>query len=99
MAGFKVKYQVRFEPDNVEIEVPEGTNLMQAAIAAGVHINASCGGGGTCGTCNVLVKQGRVDGRKGNKVSEIEFNKGMRQSCQSTVTSDLVIEVPAGSRL
>lgn len=99
MAGFTVKYKVRFEPDNVEIEVPEGANLMQAAIAAGVHINASCGGAGTCGTCNVLVKQGRVDSRKGNKVSEIEFNKGMRQSCQSTVMSDLVIEVPASSRL
>ena len=99
MAECKTKYTVRFEPDNTEIVVPEGANLMQAAISAGVHINASCGGAGTCGTCNVLVKQGRVDSRKGNKVSEIEFSNGVRQSCQSIVMSDLVVEVPAGSRL
>ena len=99
MTECKTKYTVRFEPDNTEIVVSEGANLMQAAIAAGVHINASCGGAGTCGTCNVLVKQWRVDGHKGDKVSEIAFNKGVRQSCQSTVMSDLVIEIPAGSRL
>ncbi len=99
MAECKTKYTVRFEPGNTEIVVTEGTNLMQAAITAGVHINASCGGAGTCGTCKVLVKQGRVDFLKSDKVSEIESNNGIRQSCRCTVLSDLVVEVPASSRL
>jgi uncharacterized 2Fe-2S/4Fe-4S cluster protein (DUF4445 family) len=91
--------KIRFEPDNVAIMVDEGANLMQAAIAAGVHINASCGGAGTCGTCNVLVKQGKVESVKTAKVSDADYKKGIRQSCQSRVMSDLVVEIPAGSRL
>ena len=59
-----MKYKIHFEPDDVDIMVDGGANLMQAAIAAGVHINASCGGAGTCGTCNVLVKQGRSKASK-----------------------------------
>jgi ferredoxin len=55
------KFSVHFEPDNVDIVVEPGANLMETAIAAGVHINASCGGSGVCGTCNVLVKSGQVE--------------------------------------
>ncbi len=55
------KRRVHFDPDNVDITVEEGTNLLEAAIAAGVHINASCGGNGVCGTCTVLIKTGEVE--------------------------------------
>ncbi len=99
MTESKVKYKIRFEPDSIEIEVPEGSNLMQAAIEAGVHINASCGGTGTCGTCNVLIKKGKVESKKTEKVSESDFNNGVRQSCQSMVMSELLVEIPIGSRL
>jgi ferredoxin len=44
------KLKVHFNPDNVDIMVEPGENLLQAAIAAGVRIYASCGGAGTCGT-------------------------------------------------
>ncbi|GAI51794.1 unnamed protein product, partial [marine sediment metagenome] len=44
------KRRVHFNPDNVDIVVEEGANLLEAAIAAGVHVNASCGGAGVCGT-------------------------------------------------
>ncbi|MBI5585079.1 MAG: 2Fe-2S iron-sulfur cluster binding domain-containing protein, partial [Deltaproteobacteria bacterium] len=40
---------VVFNPDKVEVKVPEGENLLRAAMQAGVHINASCGGEGVCG--------------------------------------------------
>jgi hypothetical protein len=33
------RYNVRFEPDHTDVVVNEGTNLMEAAISAGVHIN------------------------------------------------------------
>jgi ferredoxin len=49
-------HTVHFEPDNINIDVEPGANLMETAVAAGVHINASCGGAGVCGTCNVLIK-------------------------------------------
>ena len=99
MKQSRVQYRVRFEPDHVEVNVAEGANLMQAAIAAGVHINASCGGAGTCGTCNVLVKQGRVESVKTTKVTDADYRKGVRQSCQTRVMSDIVVEIPVESRL
>jgi uncharacterized 2Fe-2S/4Fe-4S cluster protein (DUF4445 family) len=93
------KYTVHFEPDNIDIVVDEGANLMETAVAAGVHINASCGGAGVCGTCNVLVRSGRVESTRTDKVSDKDYKKGMRQSCQSRVTSDLIVEIPVESRL
>ena len=62
MVGKKTErhYTVHFEPDKVDIVVTPGANLMETAVAAGVHINASCGGAGVCGTCNVLIREGKV---------------------------------------
>ncbi len=93
------RYNVHFEPDNVDITIEPGANLMETAIAAGVHINASCGGAGVCGTCNVLVKKGKVESTRMVKVSEREYARGVRQSCQSRIMSDLVVEIPVESRL
>jgi uncharacterized 2Fe-2S/4Fe-4S cluster protein (DUF4445 family) len=93
------KYTVHFMPDNIDIAVGPGANLMETAIAAGVHINASCGGASTCGTCNVLIQKGQVKSRRTDKVSDIDYARGIRQSCQSRISSDLVVEIPVESRL
>jgi len=91
--------RVHFDPDNVDVTVKEGANLLEAAIAAGVHINASCGGAGVCGTCKVLIKTGEVESTRTEKLSEEEYKQGVRQACQSQVISDLTIYVPVESRL
>ncbi len=95
----KKKYKVHFNPDNVEIVVDQGEDLLQAAIAAGVRIYASCGGAGTCGTCKVQVEKGDVETTRTDKITGEEFSKGIRQACQSRVLSDLSIYVPVESRL
>ena len=64
------KVRVHFDPDNVDVVVEQGDNLREAAIAAGVHINASCGGAGVCGTCKALIKKGEVESTRTEKVSE-----------------------------
>jgi uncharacterized 2Fe-2S/4Fe-4S cluster protein (DUF4445 family) len=99
MSGNSAIYNVLFEPDNVAITAVENSNLMETAIAAGVHINAACGGHGTCGTCNVFIKQGMVESRPTSKVSAADYEKGVRQSCQSTILTDLIVEIPTTSRL
>jgi len=43
------RHKVKFLPHNKEITVMHGENLLRAAMEAGVHINASCGGEGVCG--------------------------------------------------
>ncbi len=90
---------VHFEPDNIKIQADEGANLMETAVAAGVHINASCGGAGVCGTCNVFVKSGQVESIRTNKISQNDYDNGIRQACQTRIFSDLNVEIPVGSRL
>jgi len=93
------KVKIHFDPDNVDIVVGKGENLLQAAIAAGVQIYASCGGAGTCGTCKVLIEEGQVETTRTKKVSEEEYKQGVRQACQSRVLTDLIVYVPVESRL
>jgi len=93
------KLKVHFDPDNIDLTVAPGENLLQAAIAAGVRIYASCGGQGTCGTCKVHIEKGQVETTRTRKVSEEEFQQGIRQACQSRVLTDLSVYVPVESRL
>ena len=51
---------VTFKPYEITVEVADGENLLRAALMAGVHINASCGGEGVCGKCRVLLESGEL---------------------------------------
>jgi len=93
------KRKIQFVPEGLHIDVADGENLLRAAIAAGVHINASCGGEGVCGTCRVVVRQGNVSSEPSQFISQQEWDSGYRLACQSEVRSDLVVEIPAESRL
>jgi len=93
------RISVTFKPDNVTTAVPDKANLLTTAIDAGVHISASCGGAGTCGTCKVLIEKGSVDSKRTAMVSAEEYARGIRQACQSRVLSDLVAHIPLESRL
>lgn len=95
----KKTVKVHFNPDNIDIVVEQGENLLQAAIAAGVHLYASCGSTGVCGTCKVLIKDGQVETTRTNKLSEEEYQQGIRQACQSRILTDLSVYVPVESRL
>jgi len=93
------KKRVYFRPDNINVIVERGANLLEVAIDAGVHINASCGGAGTCGTCKVSIEKGEVESTKTAKLSEEEYKQGIRQACQSRVATDVTVYVPVESRL
>ncbi|MFC1950228.1 ASKHA domain-containing protein [Chloroflexota bacterium] len=93
------KRRIHFDPDDVGIVVGQGANLLQAAIDAGIHISASCGGAGVCGTCKVLIKEGEVESIRTEKLSDQEYEQGFRQACQSRILTDLTVYVPAESKL
>ena len=76
-----------------------GENLLKAAMEAGVYIQASCGGEGVCGKCRVQVEKGEVESPRGTKVSEEDFQKGIRQACQTRVLSDVEVRIPVESEL
>jgi uncharacterized 2Fe-2S/4Fe-4S cluster protein (DUF4445 family) len=91
--------KVTFEPDKIEVIVPEGTTLLEAAVKAGVRLVVSCGGTGVCGTCKVRIEKGEVETERTARLSDAEFARGIRQACQSRVLGDLVVNVPVASRL
>jgi uncharacterized 2Fe-2S/4Fe-4S cluster protein (DUF4445 family) len=94
-----VTKRIIFKPYDITVEVPDGENLLRAALEAGVHINASCGGEGVCGKCKVLLEEGDLESVQGALLTDEEWNLGYRQACQSQVVSDVVIRIPSESLL
>jgi len=93
------KLKILFLPHNIETTVTRGENLIRAAMEAGVHINASCGGEGVCGKCRVIIEKGAVEGGISEKLSIEDLNKGYRQACLADVKSDLVVRIPIESEV
>ncbi|MCG7844552.1 MAG: ASKHA domain-containing protein [Methanomassiliicoccales archaeon] len=90
--------QVSFHPKGRTVEVPEGTNLLEAAIMAGVEINSACAGRGVCGRCRVVV-EGPIDSQPSDKITKEEWSTGYRLACLSKVKGDCSIFVPEESQL
>ena len=92
-------HTVKFLPYDMQIDVEDGDTVIRAALEAGVHVNASCGGEGVCGKCRVLIEDGTVDGGISEKLSVEDREKGYRLACQAAVKSDLVVRIPVESSL
>lgn len=75
-------YSVTFRPEGQQISIHAGATLLEAAGQAGIVLNTVCGGGGTCGKCEVLLLPER------RRVL----------ACRYHVESDLIVEVPVQSR-
>lgn len=74
----------------------QGGKLLTTLADNGVILSSACGGGGTCGQCRCIVKEGGgaiLPTEKG-KITSREARKGMRLSCQVPVKRDLKIAVP-----
>ncbi len=89
--------KIVFVPQNKEITVESGTNLLKAADQAGLYVEGDCAGKGTCGKCKVKI----VKGDSGNPtkaelkhLSEKELSERWILSCQNKVKENLTIEVP-----
>jgi len=91
--------KVQFTPDGASTEVPAGATIISAAAKAGVFINSLCGGEGVCGRCRVIVRQGTVSGGSIEFFTREEIQQGYILACQGRVESDVVVEVPAETRL
>ncbi|MBI2851754.1 MAG: DUF4445 domain-containing protein [Chloroflexi bacterium] len=95
------KFKVTFLPDQKEVEVDEGTSLLQAAEKADVYVNSICGGEGSCGECRVQVLSGKVksDRYAIGFFSTEEIKSGYVLACQTPVEDNLQVMVPARSRM
>jgi uncharacterized 2Fe-2S/4Fe-4S cluster protein (DUF4445 family) len=93
------RLKVTFLPYDISIDVPAGQSVIRAAMEAGVHINASCGGEGVCGKCRVMIEQGRVEGGISEHLSQKDRDKGYRLACKAQVGEDVVIRIPVESAI
>ena len=91
--------QITFLPSDISIKVEKGENLLRAAMLAGIHVNASCGGQGVCGKCRVILESGAVDGGKSEKLDQKDFEQGIRLACKSMVTEDIQVRIPTESQI
>lgn len=75
-------FNVTFKPEGKGISIHAGATLTEAAGQAGIILNTSCGGKGTCGKCIVKLEP---DGRE-------------VLACQYKIQTDVVVNIPATSR-
>jgi len=88
------EFNVVFQPEGKTVKVLEGTNLLEASQKAGVYINASCNGKGSCGKCKLVIESGRVDSEKTSLLSDREKEKGYLLACQSKVIENIIVKIP-----
>ena len=93
------KQTITFHPSQRKITVEKEENLLQAAMEAGIHINASCGGSGTCGKCKVKIHRGAAPSPPHPKLPRWEYDEGFRLACLTSVLDDLEVEVPIESQV
>ena len=91
-----MKLQITFLPQNLVTHAPEGTTVFNAANWAGLAIDSTCGGRGTCGKCKVRMLQGEnaITDADRRYLSEAELTEGWRLSCRAPVHTESLVEVP-----
>jgi len=91
--------RVRFLKEDLEVEVPEGTSILEAARKAGAPEGDRCGGVCACSTCHVYVVKGFDDT---SEVEDEEFDildkafdvrMESRLGCQAKIHGDVDIEI------
>ena len=91
-------HSVTFLPVGKTVRVENDTTLLQAAVQAGLLINAPCGGSGTCAKCRMRIRSGdAATGGSSQHLSAGELDAGWCLACCTKVTGPLEVEVPGDS--
>ncbi|CAA7600780.1 2Fe-2S ferredoxin-type iron-sulfur binding domain protein [Acididesulfobacillus acetoxydans] len=89
--------EVRFLPADKTIRIQEGMSILQAAIAAEVRVESTCGGKGTCGKCKVRLQTGKIGNAEDLTPAEKKFltpaeiESGWVLACQHILTEDTFV--------
>lgn len=89
--------KLTIQPDSRTLAMQPGETVLQAVRLAGIHLEASCAGKGTCGRCRVQILQGERTVPNEDEVerfSEAELAAGWRLACRLVPSGDLVVGRP-----
>ncbi|HID8210034.1 TPA: NADH:ubiquinone reductase (Na(+)-transporting) subunit F [Serratia marcescens] len=77
---------------------PAGDKLLNVLSSQGIFVSSACGGGGSCGQCRVVIKEGGGDilPTELSHINKREAKEGCRLACQVNVKQNLKIELPEG---
>lgn len=72
-----------------------GNKLLGALADNGIFVSSACGGGGSCGQCRVVIKEGGGDilPTELSHINKKEAREGCRLACQVAVKQDMKIEL------
>jgi 2Fe-2S ferredoxin len=91
--------RVRFLDQNVEVDVPVGKSILQAAVDAHAPEGSACGGVCACSTCHVYVEEGADLLSAASEDEEDILDKAFdvqmtsRLGCQAKIQRDGVVAV------
>jgi Na+-transporting NADH:ubiquinone oxidoreductase subunit F len=91
----KATLTINEDPNRV-LKVSLGNKLLNALAQEEIYVPSACGGGGTCGECKLVIKEGGGDilpTEKG-KLTRRQMREGFRLSCQVPVKGDMSLEIP-----
>ncbi|MBD3386225.1 NADH:ubiquinone reductase (Na(+)-transporting) subunit F [candidate division KSB1 bacterium] len=94
VASGKAILTINEDPDRV-LKVSLGNKLLNALAQEEIYVPSACGGGGTCGECKLVIKEGGGDilpTEKG-KLTRRQIREGFRLSCQVPVKGDMSLEI------
>jgi ferredoxin, 2Fe-2S len=89
----------KISPQQVEIEVPAGTSLLDAALECHVPMGHSCGGVCACSTCHVYIEKGgqnlstQEDKEEDRLDMAFELRPSSRLGCQAEIQQGEVVVV------
>lgn len=79
------------------VQVPDGTNLMNSLLDAGIPVASSCGGDGICSKCHIKIIKGSENlSKETQEEQELrdinDIPKGERISCQTLIHGDVTVD-------
>lgn len=87
--------QILFTPSQKSIEVPPGSELLDATRKADLEIDSPCGGKGTCCKCLIRIVAGEVDSDSLGLLPKSAIDNGYLLACRTKVKDTiLTVEIP-----
>lgn len=92
--------KILFMPKGIEVEVPEGTPILDAALDNNIHIDHNCGGNCACSTCHIIVESGfdelnEITEDEEDMLDEAEgLTETSRLACQVMAKKDIIVRIP-----
>lgn len=92
--------KITFVNDNLTVEVPPGTSILEAAEECEAHVGSACGGNLACSTCHVWVLEGYdslsevEEGEDDIMDKAFDVRQESRLGCQARCgREDVVVEI------